>query len=81
MHFTPTQQLIMDVLSDGNVHSAVELERAIGIDSRCSVNLLGTHLSNLRKILRPHGEDVATHLVDSRTFYQHVRLLSSPYRG
>ena len=77
--FTPTQQLIMDLLSDGEPHKRAELLNAI--DPLCTPNTLQTHLSNIRKVIRPSGEDVVCELRERGIWYRRVRLLASAYDG
>lgn len=80
MTFTPTQQIVADLLADGLPHSRDEIALAIdpGFTSREVVRF---HVSRVRRKLRPKGEDIVCCLVHRKICYQHVRLLSNPYNG
>jgi hypothetical protein len=77
---TPTHERILTALSDGLPHSIAELRGCLGDELALSVTLR-VHLTNLRKILRPKGEDISFHRLAGVGYYQHVRLVGSPYKG
>lgn len=70
--FTPTEQRIVDMLSDGLPHSREELVGTI--DELATRKNLQVHITRIRNKLRPIGEDVVCEAVSLR--YRHVRLIS-----
>lgn len=72
--FTPTQKLMLAILSDGKMHTLMELKSCCG---PCSPNTVNSHLKELRKKLLPKGEDVVC-VFRHGYYYQHVRLLYVP---
>lgn len=78
----PTLQRILDALSDGYAHLATELEGLLYDPADGQERLvLSAHISRLRRILRPKGEDIVLTRRDGQSYYVHVRLLASPYRS
>jgi len=73
--FTPTQQRIMDVLRDGEPHRREELWACLE-DPLASIQNIRPHLTAMRKVLRPRGEDVLCVWVNRRFCYRWVRILS-----
>lgn len=55
-NMTPTQQRIMDVLSDGYAHKRADLLACI--DELAEPSALRQHIRRMRKVLRPRGEDI-----------------------
>lgn len=74
MHFSPTQQRIVDLLSDGLLHSKEEIYGMLLTAN--SVNHIQMHISNLRKVMRPVGQDIRYILQNGVSFYQLVRCLN-----
>lgn len=74
--FTPTQQLVIDALSDGKPHLKQELRDVLGCEED-DYNKLRVTISNLRIRLRPIGQDIVCRVQYRRIYYQHVRLLNS----
>lgn len=74
-HFSPTQQRIVDLLADCLPHSNDEIYGCLL--SAGTVNHIKQHLSNIRKILRPTGKDIATLKHNGRTHYCLIRLTNS----
>lgn len=72
--FTPTQQAILGVLSDGKAHSKQELHRCLP-DELASMSALRTHLCRMRPALWQRGQDVLAIVHRRRTCYQLVQLL------
>lgn len=78
--FTATEQRIMDVLADGEIHSREELQEC------CPGNSYGSngpkafqmHLSNIRKKINPKGLDVICQLQLRKSWFRLVRLVSKP---
>jgi len=78
--FTPTQTKILRVLSDGLPHKLPEVMACLDELTK-RPNSLHRHLSSMRKILRPRGEDIICQFVSRQRQYRHVRLLHSAYTG
>ena len=80
MELTPTQQKIIDLLSDGLKHSREELHNLINPNAnKSNVHI---HISQLRKLLLSRGEDIAGEVgFGMRITYRHVRLLVNPNDG
>lgn len=76
---TPTQARIMAVLADGYAHIKEELQRHLDDELSCPQNII-MHIANVRKKIRPLGEDIVTELLAGKTYYRWVRLLGNPYR-
>jgi len=74
--FTPTQQRILNVLSDGLPHPVDELVRCLN-DDLSTRRHVSPHLTALRKLLRYRGETIACIHNHRTPCYMHVRLLSS----
>lgn len=78
--FTPTQRRILDVLADGLPHTREELHGCLN-DDLGTLSNLWAHVSNIRKVLRPRGEDIVCVYHLRRLCYRHVRLLANPNDG
>lgn len=72
--FTPVERKMMRVLSDGLPHRPAELHACLN-DDLAPVNAFRWHVSNLRKKLRPGGEDILCEIWNRTVHYRHVRLL------
>lgn len=72
--FTPTERAMLEIFSDGERHPLQELKGCCG---PCSPITVKTHLSNIRRKLRPRGEDIVC-VFNRGYFYQHVRMLYAP---
>lgn len=80
MELTPTQQKIIDLLSDGLKHSREELHNLI--NPNAGNKNVQVHISYLRKILQARGEDIAGEVgFGLKITYRHVRLLVNPNDG
>lgn len=77
--FTPTQQAILDVLSDGEGHSTRELHGCLP-DELTDLKQVRGHIFNLRKKLRPEGQDILCVMQMGRFYYRWVRLLHPSQR-
>lgn len=70
---------MLQILSDGKPHPRSELfdcmEDALGETSTIRV-----HLCRLRKQLEPKHETISRIQFNGQVYYQHVRLMASPYR-
>jgi hypothetical protein len=76
--YTRTQQRILATLSDGLPHTAEELRPCL-YDDMGGKDGVAFHISKLRKIMKESnvGETIVCELSYRRTFYRHVRLISS----
>lgn len=74
--FTPTEQKILAVLSDGKRHLKDELRVLLSDGELSDDTVMQTHVSNLRKKLNPIGQDIICEYNSRRIFYRHVRLIS-----
>ena len=75
-----TQIKLLGILADGMPHSIQELHTAIP-DELSSPRAVITHISKLRKVLRPKGEDIICEYAKRRRFYRQIRLLASATDG
>lgn len=73
--YTPTQRKMLAVLSDGLPHSKVELHACLH-DDLGEMSNIRVHLANVRKHLRPKGQDVLTQFINRRLHYRLVRLIA-----
>ena len=78
--FTPTQRAMLEVLKDGRPHTKAELHACLP-DELGRLNSIAPHLSAIRKVLRPRGQDVLCEYRDRARFYRWVRLLGSNGEG
>ena len=79
-NFTPTEKKIMLILSDQQSHTKKELFDCLP-DELGDIDNVQVHLTNIRKKIRPLGQDIACELVRDRfnSRYRLIRLLASPY--
>jgi DNA-binding response OmpR family regulator len=76
-NFTRTEKRLLAVLSDGKAHPRHELMACLN-DELSERVVLRVHFSQLRKKLRPLGQDILC-VYHMRSFwYQHVRLMCQP---
>lgn len=80
VEFSPTQSKILAILSDGMPHSIEELQRCLWDEKGASHNV-AAHLTAIRKVIRPRGEDIICQHLNHSHRYRHVRLLHSPSDG
>jgi DNA-binding response OmpR family regulator len=73
-HFTPTEQRFLALLSDGLPHDRRELHSLLW-DEYSELSAIQVHLSNIRKRLRPRGEDIICELHARTIKYRWVRLI------
>lgn len=76
--FTPTQQRMLDTLSDGRPHTRAELHACLA-DELGSTSNISSHLSEIRKALRPKGQDIVCQYYRRTFMYRWVRLLTRHY--
>jgi hypothetical protein len=74
--YTPIQRAMLQVLSDGRPHPREELHDCCRPSSMGAAN---AHICFLRKRLAQRSESILCVLKGRSIFYQHVRLLVSPY--
>jgi len=74
--FTPIQQRILEVLSDGHAHTRDEVLRCLD-DDTASYSNLHPHITTIRKKLIRQGQHISCELRGRSIFYRHVRLIST----
>ncbi len=72
--YTPTEQRLVAMLSDGKTHSRRELLTCID-DDQAEFSNLQWHLSQVRKQVRPMGQEIMFVSGNCVSGYRHVRLL------
>ena len=75
MHYTPTEQRIIDLLSDGLPHTRADVIKCLK-DHLADFNTLAVHMFNLRRKVRPCGQDILLVYRKGGYHYQYVILLS-----
>jgi hypothetical protein len=73
-HWTPTQQKIINVLSDGQPHQKRELQDCL--DELAEPNAIHVHVTLIRRKLRPVGEEILCVNRDGKSYFRHVRVVS-----
>lgn len=71
---------MLAVLSDGMPHRREELHACLW-DEDGDLSNIQIHISHLRKVLRPRGEDIVCEYVGMTFQYRHVKLLANAYDG
>lgn len=74
--FTPTEQRIIDVLSDGMRHKQDELLKCIE-DELATPSNLYSHISRIRKKIHPIGRDVVCRVTGWRRQYQLMSMIKT----
>jgi hypothetical protein len=74
MHYTPIEQRIIDLLSDGLPHERNEMCACIAPGSK-NVNSLAVHIFYLRQKVRELKQDIVTEHRRGGIHYRHVILL------
>jgi hypothetical protein len=77
--FSPTEQAIINILSDGTRHTREELFECVDYLSKMSV--VRKHVCKIREVLRPIGQDIVCEYWYGKLYYRHVRLLASAVDG
>jgi hypothetical protein len=75
--FTPTQRRIIALLADGLPHTRREVFGCLD-DDLAQLSAIKRHLSVIRTMLRPVGQDIICELHRRSICYRHVRLLTDP---
>jgi hypothetical protein len=75
--YSPTQQRILALLSDGLPHAPRELVNCLN-DNHPDVpnSNLSVYITSLRKALRPLGQDIILEWHGRKPTYRHVRVVS-----
>lgn len=76
--FTPTQQCMLDVLSDGQAHTREELHACLP-DEMGALSNIQAHLCAIRKQLRPIGQDILCEFKHRTLHYRHIGLLTDSH--
>ena len=73
---TPTQRAILEVLADGEPHPLRDLQQCLpdGLGSETNVH---PHLTAIRRVLHPRGQDVICQYLRRQLLYRWVRLLNT----
>lgn len=74
VRYTPTEQRMLEMLSDGMRHLREELHTCLW-DEQSSLKAIRVHICRLRVKLRRFGEDLICETDGRRLYYRHVRLL------
>lgn len=74
--FTPTQQRILDVLSDGKDHTRKELHSCLP-DELSQLSAIQKHVSKIRKVLQPKGFLILCTIHNRRICYRYVRSVTA----
>lgn len=74
--FTPTEQKILDRLSDGKRHLRDDLRLLLPDHIMNQRSALWFHMSRIRKKLNPIGEEIVCEFSCGKIHYRHVRLIN-----
>lgn len=72
----PVQQCMLDILSDGQYHTARELHACL-YDSLSPVRNIRYHLTLIRRALRPRGRGIICERLNGQTRYRLVSFAAS----
>lgn len=75
MKFSPIQQRMLEVLSDGLPHTPLELHACLD-DELGPVRNIRAHLTAIRKKLLTKGQTIVGYYHLGKVHYRHVRLLN-----
>lgn len=78
--FTGTEQRMLRILRDGNLHRGEELQKCL-FDEQAPVAAVGFHIWKLRRKLRPKGNGIAYVRLNGVGYYQLTQITGSPYTG
>jgi len=76
--FTPTEKRILKLLSDGRPHKRQEVHACLE-DDLSNLKSITPHISRIRVKINAVGEEIVCVARERSYYYQHVRLLHSPY--
>lgn len=74
IELTPTQQRIMNLLSDGLSHTRNEIHMCLS-DNLSARSALKFHITAIRKYLEPRGETVLCVVSNGPIAYRYVRII------
>jgi hypothetical protein len=74
---TPTQRRMLSLLADGLPHTREELHACLN-DEQADLSSIQGPISNLRKLMRPHGHDIICEL---HSHHRPTESLSLAIRG
>lgn len=74
--FTNMEQNIINALKDGLPHKKKELQQYLRVKDG-NPSALVMQISNIRRKIRPLGQDIICELIGYSINYRHVRLLNS----
>lgn len=77
---TNVQKKMLAILSDGLPHSRQELHACLS-DDMGPLSNIQSHISGIRKVLRPKGQDILCEIFNRTVHYRQVRLLASAING
>lgn len=77
---TITQCKMLAVLADGLSHKPEDLHACL-MDELGPLSNIQPHITAIRKVLRPIGQDVICQRIDGETMYRQVRLIASATDG
>lgn len=77
--FSPTEQILVNILQDGMPHSKSELKAALD-GEYTSDGSIRVHMHSIRKKLNPLGQTVICEFYKRNLAYRWVRLLGNPYK-
>ncbi len=75
LDYTKAQWRVLLLLEDGEPHTKEEIAVAAKVKEGSTVHATYMHVSKLRKILRPKGQDIICEYVSGKLFYRYVRLI------
>lgn len=75
--FTPTEERILALLSDGLRHERAQVFSCLD-DELAGPTALDFHIATLRPKLRRKGQEIVMEMYNGGKHYRHVRLLHSP---
>ncbi len=76
--FTKTETKILELLSDDRAHTREEIHSCLP-DELGELGNIHTHIMNIRKKIRPIGQDIRYEQLGTKRYYRLVRTLASPY--
>ncbi len=71
INFTPTEQRILNALSDGKAHPRDELMKCLKDELNCR-QVLCQHVSNIRNKIKPYNQYIVCEMGSRPISYRHV---------
>lgn len=75
VEFTVTEQKMIDVLSDGQLHTAKELHKCLP-DELGPVDNIKPHITSIRQKLKWIGQGIHCHRTNAGPLYSHIRMVA-----